>query len=257
MGSFLFTITTDNLTHGIDYEADDLNCARHRQEQDEERDSFPIDLSLARIVGDQDSAYGIDNITIEMEERVHLTPFHMNGVDRSEQESTPEHSYYHHDDYAQSTPRAASQFENFAPPGNLVNQCLSDTYSSTTGLTFVHLRRVANNLATFSDCGSELYLSLTNNKHDNTNEMQNENRPPIIPPIIHIDDTNGSENLNMSKGRFTNTTNRQKTSIHAKNSETFFRTVQDRSEEIGMKIMRRKLSCCAYPLRGADTLTRM
>ena len=48
--------------------------------------------------------------------------------------------YYNHGSYLQSTPTNRGQFEEFLPPGNLINSCLSGDYSSTTGMTFVYMR---------------------------------------------------------------------------------------------------------------------
>ena len=72
------------------------------------------------------------NITVESNEQVGTVSFDSNGSELG----TPEHSYVL---YTQFTPTARGQFEEFVPRGNLINACLSEEYSSTTGMTFVYM----------------------------------------------------------------------------------------------------------------------
>ena len=140
LGNLLLTLTTDELTAGVDYEH--LNEVAHEEVSNvrasaETFDLSPelnetkiirLDLSLARIT-DGASEYGMDNITVEQIEEDNQTyPFESNSY--TTDELLPK-------DYHQSTSSTRGQFADFRPPGNLVSSCLSGDYSSTAGETFV------------------------------------------------------------------------------------------------------------------------
>lgn len=139
LGNLLFTVTTTEM----DYADHDLNAAHADHAEPLEADeSYPIDLPLARIVSDRGSELGIDNMTILMPDNDNVRPFHQNGINLDNlSDDEPECSYYRHRDYTQSTLTVADQFCEFVPPGNLIGACLNGNYSSTTGLTFVHMCR--------------------------------------------------------------------------------------------------------------------
>ena len=86
LGTFLFCITTDRLEQGL--------C--HKSPVPREVD---IDPGLARIVTDQHSELGLNNITAVADEEELCVPFERNGVS--------------------STPTARGQFVPFKPGGNL------------------------------------------------------------------------------------------------------------------------------------------
>ena len=62
-------------------------------------------------------------------------------------------------------------------------------------------------------------------------------RPPMIP-YTYIDDSNGSERLNTNCAVKSISSNTQQNLIHAKCSEVFFKTVEERSSAIGFPIPR-------------------
>ena len=69
LGNLLFTITTDGIDNNISYEQTNLNNTRERSnnsmsENERSVTVFPIDLSLARIVDENEAALGMNNITV-------------------------------------------------------------------------------------------------------------------------------------------------------------------------------------------------
>ena len=135
------------------------------------------------------SNYGLNNITIVREEPLYTTPFELNGlVSDDEERLSPDHSYYRHENYVQSTQKVAKQFSNFSPPGNLINSCLREAYSSSNGMTFVHMRRVnkrVGELDSTDEMDSALFMSLTDESEgsDISNHHIWEGRPPLIPYV--------------------------------------------------------------------------
>ena len=261
LGNLLFTITTDKISDDISYAKPDLNIADLASEQ---LSADHLDLGLARIVNDsQSSCLGINNITVvaDQPELPSLT-FSDNGTSS---DSNPEISYYNHPEFVQSTPTQRGQFASFIPPGNLITSCLSGEYSSTTGLTFVYMpghKKGAVLADSEEDCiQSALLLSNTNPEinSDATDPPQWHQRPPL-KTYTYIDDTNGSERLNLNNALVKYTANKQEQEIHAKNCERFFNGVAANSDELGMKINSQKtqllaISAAGYP--GVSSFVRL
>ena len=240
LGNLLFTITTDKITERIDYAKQILNLAR----LEKNTEIISLDTSLARIVTDQHSIYGIDNITVTSDsvnssERGTIS-FEHNGRECTPDREEPDLDYIRHSDFIQSTPTQKGKFARFVPPGNIITGCLNDTFSSTTGLTFVYMQGHQKcNIITDStdEClRSALLLSNTNPEIDITYD-----EPPgwaahsDMIPFVYIDDTNGSERLLLKNAVQTNTTSNQKLEIHARSCEAFFKGVRETSSKIGMK----------------------
>ena len=57
-----------------------------------------------------------------------------------------------------------------------------------------------------------------------------------IVPFTYIDDSNGCERLNTASGVCTYSKDHKTVSIHAKNCQTYFSQVSERSADLGMKI---------------------
>lgn len=111
--------------------------ARRVDEESGTQDITAIDLGLARIVSGEESLLGINQITVESDPATLPTvSFEDNGLalDFMTDELLPT-------DYHQSTPSARGQFAEFVPPGNLITACLSGSFPSTTGETFVGGKR--------------------------------------------------------------------------------------------------------------------
>ena len=215
-----------------------------------------MDQSLAtRITEANSETFGLNNITVEGEERVGTISFSDNGTSEL---GTPEHSYIIHPGYTQSTPTTKGQFEEFVPPGNLINACLSEEYSSTTGMTFVYMTG-RDKKAIIADTTDDLLKSpllLSISKR----ELNESHRDPPgwldrngVVPYTYIDDSNGCERLNLANKIKTYSCNRQTTLIHAKKSETFFKRVEERSSRLGMKINAKKTQLLCVSPSGSDT----
>ena len=246
LGNLLCTVTTDKLTDNIEYNRGILNQAASFSSNHNTLDDLGqvaiIDPLLARVVGEQDSELGINNITVESSiENDHSLPFNLNGIDHESFENEPALDYYAHDKYVQSTPTARGQFEEFIPPGNLINACLDGDYSSITGLTFTYMQGRSKK-AVIADSTDELLRSAL--MLSESNEELN-NSAPVPPnwiarknivPFTYIDDSNGSERLNMSSGVVSYSQNKKEVSIHARDCQTFFTQIADRSSQIAMKI---------------------
>ena len=254
LGNLLFTITTDKLADTITYERQNLNdCVDESMDSMDTAQVFPLDLSLARIVNDSPSELGINNITVEFSSVEHTYDFQENKSLVEEGGFVTE--YFNHDDYTQSTPNAKGQFNRFVPPGNLVNSCLNDTYSSTTGLTFVYMKGCKKNLVLMDTSdgvdGSALMLSDTNN------EIAISYDPPAgwvdreeICQYTYIDDMNGIERLNIKDCVIAISSNKQHLSLHAKASETFYNGVKAASEELGMRLNGQKTQLLCISAAG-------
>ena len=221
LGNLLFTLTTDFLTDGIGYggpSPNDATCQSSANSSGSERDElvFPLDLSLARIVGDQPSELRVDNITVESEH--------------------DDSSLFSRTSFSQSTPTNRGQFAKFVPPGNLVNACLSGNYSSTTGMTFVYMDGIRN--AAIGDILSELLSAVTTSRSASNYEFN----PPLtnnfsgLAAQTYIDDTNGFECLRLKDGKMHYRDGKPSVSIHARRGEIFFNEDRERSSKIGMKI---------------------
>ena len=125
LGNMLFTLTTNELTIEVDYGLPKLNTAvrssqegHHTPSPDAEHRDLQIDMDLARIVTDQESLFGLNNITSEREEEdACLRIFWIEWLC----------------DWWLASLRAIysntqrGQFETVQPPENLINSCLSDT----------------------------------------------------------------------------------------------------------------------------------
>ena len=101
LGNLLFMITTDKLGSDISYKHQNLNVALTRSAQDDTLTE--IDNTLARIVTEQESSLGINNITVcaDLDDQG-TVPFHANGSADELPFDRPD--YYIHDDFLQSTP---------------------------------------------------------------------------------------------------------------------------------------------------------
>ena len=137
---------------------------------------------------------------MESNEQVGTVSFDSNGSELG----TPEHSYVLHPEYTQFTPTARGQFEEFVPRGNLINACLSEEYSSITGMTFVYMTG-RDKKAIIADTTDELLKSpLMSISNRELNETQPDppgwlDRDGVIP-FTYIDDSNGCERLNLANG---------------------------------------------------------
>ena len=198
LGNLLFTVMTDWLSKDISYTRNELNRGE-LEDSDQNSQVVVLDMSLARVVGDSPSELGINNITVESLEEEHTVPFEQNGsLSQSDLNGMPEYSYYKHEEYTQSTPTVRGQFQNFVPPGNIINTCLDEQYSSTSGMTFVYMQGHKGNAA-IADSTDELLRSalllsqsneaLNNSAPDPPNWLHREN----IIPFTYIDDSNGCE----------------------------------------------------------------
>ena len=148
--------------------------------------------------------------------------------------------------FRQSTPTTRGQFHDFIPPGNLVEACLSGTFSSTTCLTFVHMPGMKKWPLVFSPSSNS----------DTTENMSPEWSIPCrnwtlrvgVKPVTYIDDTNGLERLSLAKGEYHITEEKQKISIHARKSQEFFATVKARADNLGTRINGEKAQMlCVHP----------
>ena len=209
-------------------------------------------------MGDNESELGIDNITVEQQDREDTISFEENGTVSDSMDNPPECSYYLHDEYHQSTPTNNGQFANFVPPGNIINQCLSDHYSSTTGMTFVYFRG-HQKIGVIADSTedvlrSAVMISDSNNAIDSSNSLPNicRHRVPIVP-FTYIDDSNGCSRLLMADGNKIISDKKTVVNIHAKNCETFFKGVERSSSELGMKINQAKTQLLCISAHGNDT----
>ena len=113
------------------------------------------------------------------------------------------------------------------------------------GMTFIYMDGVRNRsriLDSTDHCRSSINSSNVGQEHQIsfTDPKIWSDRLSIVP-YVYIDDTNGSERLNLSLGAVVVSAGRQKTVLHARNSETFFLGAQEKSFQIGMKINPKKL----------------
>ena len=241
LGNLLFIVTTDKLSDGIEFSPGEVNEPRidHGESDDLDGSFMVLDGSLARIISDSPSELGINNITVMREDEERTVSFNDNGIDNSN--GLIEQSYFQHGTYTQSTPTNRGQFHEFVPPGNLVNACLSGEFSSTTGMTFVYMQNVKKGAiiteSTDNLIKSALALSLSNQAIDSGADDPHQwaSRDPIVP-FTYIDDSNGSERLNLKNGTVQYSEEKQKVIMHAKNRETFFNSYKERSAKLGMKI---------------------
>ena len=254
LGNLLFTLTTDDLTSTIEYHGTDLNAGF------EQGSIVQVDTNLARITSPENSDYGINNITVISDISELSAPFHANGSITGEgtfgslPDPTP---------FTTSSPTSRGQFAQFIPPGNIVNTCLDETYSSTSGLTFVYMqgvRKAAIINDTSEECLSALNLSASNQelRISYTEPAGWREREKIIP-YVYIDDTNGIERLSTNAGVKSISDRRQTTMIHARDSETFFNEIEMRSTLLGMKINAQKtqLLCISGAGQAARSFVRL
>ena len=136
-----------------------MNVALTRSAQD--GTLTEIDNTLARIVTEQESSLGINNITVcaDLDDQG-TVPFQANGS--ADELSFDRPDYYIHDDFLQSTPTIRGQFENFVPPGNLNSTDQDGTFSSTTGITFEFMRNFIRKLFDTISSGDASAMALSN-----------------------------------------------------------------------------------------------
>ena len=106
------------------------------------------------------------------------------------------------------------------------------------------------------ECLSALIMSDSGQEHRilYNNPRSWEERRPIVP-FVNIDDTNGSERLNIQSGAVTISTKSQLTFLHTKNSETLFLGTEEKFRKIGTKINPKKLEKCSVSLLQARLLS--
>ena len=235
LGCLLFSITTDGLDRNIDYGPPPLNTCD--MEDNPGNRTLNIDLSLALIRTEERSDLGINNITVEADLDGACVSFDRNGTDVSSP-ALPKNKKFH-----QSTPTSRGQFEDFIPPGNLVNACLSDTYSSTAELTFVYMasgRRAPHPDLVSSSSASTPWTSMLAGDLCMTAESNTDSARNFVMPYVYVDVTNGVERISHESGQYHFSTKKMEMIVHAKQSERFFHEVRRRAEKIGMKLNTRK-----------------
>ena len=199
LGCILFTLTTDGIDGDIDYGDLGLNEAS-RESMSDDGAVFPIDLSLARIVTDTESAFGLHNISVESElEDTRCVEFHRNGHQEHESPETQS---------TMSTPTARGQFVEFQPPGNLITDCLSGEYSSTTGLTFVYMDQARRHH--IMDLTAEGNMTIIRDTPSTAEYSSSESERVGVAPYVYIDDTNGIERLKHKCGIYEFTTKKNR-----------------------------------------------
>ena len=239
LGNLLFTLTTDSLTGAPTLWAPPDEIITTPTNAITE-----IDYRLARVVSPSDSELGINNITVLSDlEHTHTLSFEENGqivgdIGRS---------------YVQSTPSTRGQFHDFLPPGNLECECLSGTFSSTTGRTFDYMPGMRNNVLVFDTSSEEEFKEPS--EPVSGEERTNWTPRPQIQPVTYIDDTNGLEKLNTNEGEHHITSGKQKIKIHAKMSEKFFESVRSKAHDIGMKLNALKTQLLCINVNRTSTVS--